>query len=397
MPRNNVDALIRTLSQVRPGPVDATKLRQAMASLTDVVPEAAGIQQALPRAGTVFVGQLGSASSAARLVSGLKTPGRLPSIERSRLERALDGIYIDANGNVHHTGEGPRTTTTDPGPTTTPAVDPAVAARTQEGRNFALGLLARPWNDGNIPTVPPMHLETIWLAHDVTGQLRDVLSDVDKLAGFKAGLAGGDTAVTRQNGERWLRVCLILSYDAVRVRAHEAFTFGPFTGLAVTLLNNTPFVGTRTDTLQLTHVLYSGLSGPQPTDGEKQKAAGDAVGALLQAKWHHDTFCTKAEMTHEQAQLFGKGLQVFGPMLRKIGTEMQQSQASASSSSSSSSSDSESAAKVVGIILVVLGNVLDEVGKAILNTDHGNGITLLTNLWLGFVLTGVPVVWPESR
>lgn len=70
---------------------------------------------------------------------------------------------------------------------------------------------------------------------------------------------------------------------------------------------------------------------------------------------------------------------------------------SASSSSSSSSSDSESAAKVVGIILVVLGNVLDEVGKAILNTDHGNGITLLTNLWLGFVLTGVPVVWPESR
>ena len=163
------------------------------------------------------------------------------------------------------------------------------------------------------------------------------------------------------------------------------------------VLNNTPFVGTRTDTLQLTHVLYSGLSGPQPTDGEKQKAAGDAVGALLQAKWHHDTFCTKAEMTHEQAQLFGKGLQVFGPMLRKIGTEMQQSQASASSSSSSSSSDSESAAKVVGIILVVLGNVLDEVGKAILNTDHGNGITLLTNLWLGFVLTGVPVVWPESR
>lgn len=397
MPRNNVDALIRTLSQVRPGPVDATKLRQAMASLTDVVPEAAGIQQALPRAGTVFVGQLGSASSAARLVSGLKTPGRLPSIDRSRLERALDGIYIDANGNVHHTGQGPGTTTTDPGATTTPSVDPAVAARTQEGRNFALGLLARPWNEGNIPTVPPMHLETIWLAHDVTGQLRDVLSDVDKLAGFKAGLAGGDTAVTRQNGERWLRVCLILSYDAVRVRAHEAFTFGPFTGLAVTLLNNTPFVGPRTDTLQLTHVLYSGLSGPQPTDGEKQKAAGDAVGALLQAKWYHDTFCTKAEMTHEQAQLFGKGLQVFGPMLRKIGTEMQQSQASASSSSSSSSSDSESAAKVVGIILVVLGNVLDEVGKAILNTDHGNGITLLTNLWLGFVLTGVPVVWPESR
>lgn len=397
MPRNNVDALIRTLSQVRPGPVDATKLRQAMASLTDVVPEAAGIQQALPRAGTVYVGQLGSASSAARLVSGLKTPGRLPSIDRSRLERTLDGIYIDANGNVHHTGQGPGTTTTDPGASTTPSVDPAVAARTQEGRNFALGLLARPWNEGNIPTVPPMHLETIWLAHDVTGQLRDVLSDVDKLAGFKAGLAGGDTAVTRQNGERWLRVCLILSYDAVRARAHEAFTFGPFTGLAVTLLNNTPVVGPKTDTLQLTHVLYSGLSGPQPTDGEKQKAAGDAVGALLQAKWHHDTFCTKAEMTHEQAQLFGKGLQVFGPMLRKIGTEMQQSQASASSSSSSSSSDSESAAKVVGIILVVLGNVLDEVGKAILNTDHGNGITLLTNLWLGFVLTGVPVVWPESR
>lgn len=397
MPRNNVDALIRTLSQVRPGPVDATKLRQAMASLTDVVPEAAGIQQALPRAGTVYVGQLGSASSAARLVSGLKTPGRLPSIDRSRLERALDGIYLDANGNVHHTGQGPGTTTTDPGATTTPSVDPAVAVRTQEGRNFALGLLARPWNEGNIPTVPPMHLETIWLAHDVTGQLRDVLSDVDKLAGFKAGLAGGDTAVTRQNGERWLRVCLILSYDAVRVRAHEAFTFGPFTGLAVTLLNNTPFVGPKTDTVQLTHVLYSGLSGPQPTDGEKQKAAGDAVGALLQAKWYHDTFCTKAEMTHEQAQLFGKGLQVFGPMLRKIGTEMQQSQASASSSSSSSSSDSESAAKVVGIILVVLGNVLDEVGKAILNTDHGNGITLLTNLWLGFVLTGVPVVWPESR
>lgn len=61
MPRNNVDALIRTLSQVRPGPVDATKLRQAMASLTDVVPRRPASSRRFPAPGPST-----SASSARR-------------------------------------------------------------------------------------------------------------------------------------------------------------------------------------------------------------------------------------------------------------------------------------------------------------------------------------------
>jgi hypothetical protein len=394
MPQNKIETLVNSLSRLRSGTTDAVRLRAAIEPLAELIPDVARLQKALPRQGPVYVGQFSGSSRGASVLSGLNIAGRIRGLDRARLESELDGIYVDENGNIHHTGTGTGTTTpSDTGPTT-PSTDPAVDARKQEGFNFARSLLALPWSIGTF-TTPPMTLELIRPSPAITKQLRDVLSNTDKLAGFKSGIVATEPPATKENSDRWQRVFSFFTYDVVRQRANEAVVFGPYTGLSVLLLNGVPIVGKRTDTVQVTNVVYSSLTGPQPTDAEKAESAGDAVSALVNATWHHDFVCTKAEMTHEQAQMFGKGCKVFGPFIRDIGTKLQQDEAS--SSSSDQSSDSSSAKQIVGTILVVLGNILSEVGQGILNADHGNGINLLTNFWLGILLTGVPIVWPESR
>lgn len=393
MPRTNIETAINSVSRLRSGSIEANRLKAAFEPLADLIPEVAQLQKILPREGVVFVGQPSGRASAAGVLSGLKAAGRFGRIDRARLDRELGGIYVDANGNVHHTGSEPSTTTPSEPTTTTPATDPAVAARTLEGRSFAADVLALGWNSLALP-MPPLTIEAIRLSPAHSAKLRDIFSDADKRAGFKAGIAA-PPASQKTNSERWQRVLAFFPDDVVRQRAHDAVTFGSFTGMTAVLYNGVPILGKQTDTVAVTNVVYSSLTGPQPSEGEKVEAAGDAVSALVNATWHHDFFCTKAEMTHDQAQLFGKGCKAFGPFIRELGTKMQQEEASASSSGESS--DSSSAKQIVGTILVVLGNIISEVGQAILNTDHGKGIVLLTNFWFGILLTGVPVVWPESR
>jgi len=390
MPKTQTENLIASLSGIASGKNDPAALKTALAPLVLLAPDMARLQTALPSTGSVFVARPDKQSLGRAVLSGMASTRRIPGLGKLRLDKELANLALDKNGDVIH--DSGSTTSPASGSTTSPAEAPAVT----EGRNFALKLISLSWK---VLPIPQGTYEVVELSPTDTKHLRDVLSDAAKLSGFQSALNASQSVVeTKLNRDRWQQVFAVLSYPYIQRQANEAVDFGPYTVLQFILFNGVPLIGKRTDSTLVTHNLYSGILNPQPTDKEKLAAAGDAINAWVNATWHHDFFLSYAEMTHDQAQLFGKGLQVFGPYLKDIGTKLQQEAAAAAAAAKSSGdSDAETAKKIVGSILVVCGSIFSEVGKAILSTDHGNGIKLLTNFWAGVVLTGCVIVWPESR
>jgi len=260
---------------------------------------------------------------------------------------------------------------------------------------FAKQLIKLPWTSFTMP-MTSLTIFTVILDNGRTVQLKTVLNNPDMKTGFFEGLCVNSTDPSYDSSNRWRKVFSVLGITKVISTLNDAITFGSFTGLIVQDVFGVPYVQKKTDNVKVISCMelmsQNLYNGPKPTDGEKEVTAGDAVNAFLNAHWDHGWFLTTVTMSHEQAQSFGKGCKFLGPWLIEQGRKLQQS-----SASSESDSDSDTAKQIVGTILVVLGNVIQYVGQAILDCDKGKGIVLYTNFWAGFILTGVPVVWPESR
>ena len=376
----------------------ASDYKKSIKELLTIMPE---LERSLPSTGTVFVGNSAypEVSQEAILTHGLQTiqldKKYANFIREDLLKDRLDDIFIDANGNVHHGGSGTSTTTTTTEEEEEPVLDPAIVERRNQGMQFAKQLIALPWSIVTIP-LTNNKISSINLSAAMTKQFQSVLKDSEMYNGFDKELWLYHPGIGYDNSLRWRSVFLKLGSFTVNAKISEAISFGPFTGLSVVDFNGAPTLSKRTDEEKVIYhleLLSQGFTdGLEPTNNEKDVSAGSAINALLNADWDHDFFLTKINMTHEQTQLFGKGCKFLGPWLIEQGRKLQQN-----ASSSDSNSDSDTASQIVGTILVVCGNILQYLGQQILNCDKGNGIRLLTNFWVGFICTGVPIVWPQSR
>lgn len=379
--------------------VSVSDYKKSISPLLSIMPE---LERSLPSSGTVFVGNSAypEVSQEALLSQGLQTLLQIDKkysnlIRDDLLNENLDDIYVDENGNVHHTGAGSSTTTTPEEKEEEPKIDLAAQERKNQGRQFSRQLISLPWFTMTMPfadyTISSINVNT-----SITKQFQIIMNNADMYSGFYEGLWIYYPDLPYENSLRWRNVFLKLGSNAIISKINEAIAFGPFTGLSATELNGVPYLSKKTDDdkviYQLEQISQGLTDGLQPTNNEKEVTAGSVVDALLKADWDHDFFLTKINMTHEQAQLFGKGCKFLGPWLLEQGRKLQQN-----ASSSESDSDSATAQQIVGTILVVCGNILQYLGQQILNCDKGKGIRLLTNFWAGFLCTGVPILWPQSR
>lgn len=371
--------------------------KKSINELLTLMPE---LERSLPSSGTVFVGNSAypQVSQEALLTHGLQTIAQLDNkyaklIREDLLKERLDDIIVDANGNIHHSSPGSTTTTTTEEEEEEPAIDPAIAELRNQGAQFARQLIGLGWFTYTMPFTN-YKISSINLSPSVTKQFQVIRKDVEMSRGFDQELWQYHAGTSYENSLRWRNVFLKLGAGSVTTKINEAISFGPFTGLSVSDINGAPSLSKRTDDEKVIFHLEQLAQGitnvSEPTNNEKDATAGSAIKALLQADWDHDFFLTKINMTHEQTQLFGKGCKFLGPWLIDQGRKMQQN-------AGSSDSDSDTASQIVGTILVVCGTILQYLGQQILNCDKGNGIRLLTNFWAGFLCTGVPIVWPQSR